>query len=273
MSLEANTLVNKPEQGQVEPIVEPQGQQLKQPQSWRDSLPDDLKADPTLAKYNSVDEVAKAYLNINKLIGKEKIVIPKEGDSEEVWDMFYKANGRPESSDKYDVSLPEGIELDEQIEADYREAFYKAGYSQKQVNALLEVREREMQAYQERRQREAEENFKQGHTALRRELGDKYNDALQGAQRVFKELATPELADKLEKTGLANDPEFVKLGIAISKMIGDDSFANVPSVGMNASKAQEEISAIKNGGAYYDASHPEHKQALSRVKDLLGYID
>ena len=48
-------------------------------------------------KFNSVSGLAKSYLNLERMLSKEKMPIPTDNDGDEVWDQAYKAMGRPES--------------------------------------------------------------------------------------------------------------------------------------------------------------------------------
>ena len=45
--------------------------------TWRDTLPDDLKADPSLATVPDVQTLAKNYLETKKAFGSEKMLRPQ----------------------------------------------------------------------------------------------------------------------------------------------------------------------------------------------------
>ena len=58
--------------------------------SWRAGLPDELRDSPSLEKFEAsgVEGLARSYVNIERMIGGDKIVIPKQGDKdgwEKVW--------------------------------------------------------------------------------------------------------------------------------------------------------------------------------------------
>lgn len=59
-------------------------------------------------KFNSVGSLAKSYLNLERMLSKEKMPIPTDNDGDEVWNQAYKALGRPESPKDYQA--PEGID-------------------------------------------------------------------------------------------------------------------------------------------------------------------
>src|ERR1043166_4213884 len=51
--------------------------------SWRDSLPDDIKGNATLANVQSVQDLAKGYIHAQGLIGKKGIIPPGDKASDE----------------------------------------------------------------------------------------------------------------------------------------------------------------------------------------------
>ena len=57
------------------------------------SLPEGLRAEPSLQTFDSVDKLAKSYVNAVKKIGGDPaslVSIPQEGES---WDSFYNQMG------------------------------------------------------------------------------------------------------------------------------------------------------------------------------------
>ena len=66
------------------------------------SMPEGLRDEPSLQTFDSVDKLAKSYVNAVKMIGGNPdnlISIPQEGES---WDSFYNQLGRPEQANGYD---------------------------------------------------------------------------------------------------------------------------------------------------------------------------
>lgn len=92
-------------------------------ENWRDNLPEELREDPTIQKYNSVEELAKGAVNQASMIGRS-LRIPTEDEGEEArrkWleevtekapelivrpdneDEFWKMAGVPDSADEYEA--------------------------------------------------------------------------------------------------------------------------------------------------------------------------
>ena len=57
------------------------------------TLPKDLQNNPSLGRYSSTESLARAYLNAERMIGTEKVPIPKDDADQEAWDRFYAAAG------------------------------------------------------------------------------------------------------------------------------------------------------------------------------------
>ena len=66
------------------------------------TMPEGLRDEPSLQTFDSVDKLAKSYVNAVKMIGGNPdnlISLPQEGES---WDSFYNQLGRPAQADGYD---------------------------------------------------------------------------------------------------------------------------------------------------------------------------
>ncbi len=72
---------------------------------WLGSLPDELKGDATLSRYQSIEELARGHVEAHK-VAKSKVVLPKDGDAESFG--RFAASIRPEKADDYQFNLPEG---------------------------------------------------------------------------------------------------------------------------------------------------------------------
>ena len=86
------------------------------------SLPEGLRAEPSLQTFDSVDKLAKSYVNAVKKIGGDPanlVSIPQDGES---WDNFYNQMGRPETPEGYEF----GDDPDNELEF-YRNATHQLG--------------------------------------------------------------------------------------------------------------------------------------------------
>ena len=55
---------------------------------WQDSLAEDIRANPTLDKFKSQDDLAKSYVELERMNGRS-LVLPGEDAPEDAWDKYY----------------------------------------------------------------------------------------------------------------------------------------------------------------------------------------
>jgi len=90
--------------------------------SWKNNLSTDLRNSPLLNKFEDTPEglnkALESHANLEKLLGHEKVPIPKDANDVEGWNRFSKAMGIPDKAEGYklaDAQLPEsmkGITID-----------------------------------------------------------------------------------------------------------------------------------------------------------------
>jgi len=193
------------------------------PADWRAGLPDDLRANPTLGKYSSVEAAAKALVNATQMIGRDKIPIPREGDD---WADWHKAGGRPDTAKDYKFKapegLPEGFEYAAEMDEGFREIAHKAGVSQAQAEALRDwyvaASAGQFQSPQVVRDAEIAEST----AALEKEWGRAMPQKLQQAESAVHSLFGEEFAQMLTQTGLANNATLIKGMAKLASMTAGD---------------------------------------------------
>lgn len=109
----------------------PEGEQAAKT-SWMDTLPDDLKGDKTLARFKSVEDLAKGVIERQSMLG-NRIELPKADDP----DSFerFAAAVRPEKAEDYKIEVPEG--QDATFAESMRGVFHEAGLHPAQVEKLV----------------------------------------------------------------------------------------------------------------------------------------
>lgn len=255
--------------------------QTTAPADWRASLPDDLKANPSLGKFSDPAALAGSYVNLERMLGFEKVPRPK-GDFDPGnpdWKMYLKASGHPETADEYkfnEVKLPDGMTYDKGMEAWFKPVAHAAGLNGKQAQMMHDAYVAMMgQAYSSQ-QTEINNDTEARREALKQELGSAYEGWSKAASVAQDEFFTPALLDKIKAAGLDRDPEWTRvLGKIGRDMIGDDKLKTGEQQMMQT--PDEQMAAIreyqnKYGYAIYDVSHPEHaakSQELNRMFDRL----
>jgi hypothetical protein len=102
---------------------------------WLKTLPDDeTRALAKTKGWAAPGDVLKSYTALEKLLGGDKVVLPKGDDDKDGLDRIYKALGRPDAPDGYKLPVPEG--QDGAFAGEAAKWFHDAGLSPKQATAL-----------------------------------------------------------------------------------------------------------------------------------------
>lgn len=242
--------------------------------SWRDTLPEDLRNDPGLSTVSDVGALAKMYVNSQKLIGKDKVVIPDQHATDDDWNAFYKKVGLPESPDKYDVKGPQNAKwVEAEAIAELKPLAHKLGIMPKQLEGILEWYEgradKQMGSLTEQEKLASKQHVEN----LKKEFGNAFETKLSYATRVLEEHNVPGIEDLMADPKFGNNPVLTKLLVNLGEKLykeadlkdgGGGKFALSPS------EAQEKFSSIlmNNDHPYHNADHPGHESAVKEMEQL-----
>ncbi len=246
-------------------------------ESWRDTLPDDIKGNPVLEKYASSNDAVKALVEAQKLIGRDKIPVPPaEGATESDWNAVYDGLGRPKTAADYilameeGTNLPEGMPLDDGMVKEFTELAHKNGFLPKQVEAMYRW-------YMNNAAKQFTDlgtaNKEQQIAASKKltfEYGAAYKEKVALAERVFKTVADKD-AIALFEEGLGNNPAMIRMFAKIGGMISEDQLGGIPKgLTMTPEEAQGEIDTIRNNmdHPFWHGDKPGHKEAVDKIETL-----
>lgn len=157
-----------------------------------------------------------------RFLSPDKIVLPKEGDAPEVFANFYKAIGRPDAADAYEIPVPEGAELDEGFASKIREAAFQAGVPAGMMKPLAEAFNAHIVELQQNAEAQAAEAKRAGVQEMRGEWGDKFTANVANANRAMKMLELD--ADQIGRieTGLGT-ADTLRLLARLGAGMGEDA--------------------------------------------------
>ena len=244
---------------------------------WRSALPEDIRDNPSFAKFNDVTSLASSYVNLQSHLGRDKIAKPVT-DSD--WDDVYEFLGRPESADKYEIELPKGLpdEIASQFNDEklslFKQEAHKLGLNAEQVKRLVAWHAGNMSNQHEAYKGIIDQSMQQGETSLRQEWGRAYDQNLEFARKAFAEYGGDELAAKMEASGMGNDPDVLRAFANIAKTTMADKDLAGPSgearMALTPEEARAEAATIMSHPAYTDKRHPEHNAMVKKVQALFN---
>ncbi len=145
------TPVVEPVTPAVEPVVEPVvapvtptaffGTDGILNEGWQGTLDESLREEKSLAGFKNVNDLSKSFVMTKKMVGANVIPIPTDISTEDEWQEFHKAGGRPETAADYGFKKHDEIP-DNQYSQEYvtglQDLLFKFGASSKLASALVE---------------------------------------------------------------------------------------------------------------------------------------
>lgn len=110
-------------------------------ENWQTMLSDEtLHDDKTLKQFKSLEGLAKSYVHARRQLPMNKIATPTDSYSDDEWNEWFKAGGRPETAQDYNIQRPQDYPEDnwnQDFANNAQEMFHKIGLSQKQADSLM----------------------------------------------------------------------------------------------------------------------------------------
>jgi hypothetical protein len=217
-------------------------------QPWFAALPDEDRAWAQNKAYADLPTAIKSYRELEaQFLKGEKLVVPKEGDPQDVFDRFYQALGRPEAAEKYEITAPEGHQLDESLVATVRDAAFKAGVPQTMLQPMVEAFNNYAleQIQHEEAQRIDAKN--KGVDQIKAEWGDNFQSRLAEANRAMRvlELSTDDIGSLEDALGTVRVMQLMhRLGAGM----GEDALrggSTIAKFAISPAEAKAELDRIE----------------------------
>jgi len=242
--------------------------------NWKDSLPDDLKAEKALESIQDIPGLAKSYIHAQKLVGADKIPVPNKFATDEDWQAVYSKLGRPENPDAYEFNLKENSNIDENALKGFKETAHKNGLLPKQAEAIMNFYNDMTQNYIEDLNSKSEQGRINAEQTLKKEWGAAFDNKVQQASTIANKYINDDFAHLTlsDGTKIGDHPDFIKAFANIANDLGEDKLvaAQGPQY-MTPAEIDKQIASLQQeGSAYWNKNHPGHALAVQEVQDLLA---
>ena len=236
-----------------------------------DTLPVELRNEPSLRNFKTWDDLAKSYVHATKKLGapsEELVRVASNGDLGEVYDRL----GRPKTAAEY--------KFDGEAPEEFKQFAHDTGLSQDQASKFYdylgnlgrESNEKAMKAY------EQEQLQYQGQ--LNQEWGDDYKKNAELSRRAFLQFADADTVKFMEETGMGNHPGMTKMFARIGQFLTEDNrlVGGQDGLigGMSPATAEAKIAERKSDPefmkAYINGEHPDHANAVKEFQNLFNYL-
>ena len=242
--------------------------------SWKETISEEFRNDPNIAKFTEIDALAKSYINATRMIGSDKVIVPNQNSNEDHWNEVYDKLGRPQSPDKYKFEIKSDVvPFEETSIKQFAENAHKLGLNNKQAQGILEFYKNNVEQSAKQSQIDIETSQAQSQQQLRQEWGRAYDEKLTKAKSIAqanfsKELLNTQLNDG---TILGDNPEIIKGFANIANLLSEDKIISTESESVNQGRdIQTEISKIMDdkSGPYWNKSHPDHSKMVQQMFTL-----
>jgi len=223
-----------------------------------------------------IEDLGKGYQNLEKLLGSEKVPVPTSDEDAEGWDRWFKATGRPDKADDYELErateYPSDLPYDEEMEKGFRAWAHANGLNKKQAGALYGgYVKTQIERYAAHSTAQKQKLAEVQH-ALQREHGGQYEGFLGQAKTALQQYADPDFKAMLDETGLGNDPRMIRVFGKIGKElgVGGDKLKGAPPQAASGTDMKTAIADFRNqhNKALMDKDHPDHGRRVNEMKAL-----
>lgn len=240
--------------------------------AWYDQIQDsDLRGYLQNKGWKDPGELAVGYRNLEKLVGQDKLVMPKGDSDAEGWNRVYEALGRPKTADDYKLPVPEGQTGDFAKQAAAK--FHELGISGKQATALAEWWNSTQGGALEQHQAQLAQRTEAEINSLKSEWGQAWDENVELGRRAAREFGLAN--DKL--TAIENaigTKELMQLMSRIGRGLTEHEFEGgrtTNSFGMTPEAARARIADLRNDKEWaskYLQGNADAKAEMSRLMSL-----
>ena len=244
---------------------------------WKNSLPDDVRTDPSLADIKDIGGLAKSYIHSQKMVGTDKIALPTENATPEEMAAFYDRLGRPKEYEFTKAELPEGMNYNEDMEKQMKAMMHESGLTNKQANTLYNGYMQYMGAQYSEQTAQAEGQKQEWYKTLQKDLGKAFDQEVDLSQRAARELGGEDFLSWLDTTGQGNNPMFVKMFAKVGKMMAESGAepGKPQSFEMTPDSAMQEIARLQRDpnfmNQYTNKEADGHTEAVKKYGRLFEY--
>ena len=244
-------------------------------------LPEEIRDHPSLQSINDVGNLGLSYVNAQRLIGADKIPLPKNPTEDDLSNIYSKL-GRPDEPSGYAIQA-DGQILTEGDVNTYTDIAHKLGLSKAQANGILDYYRSSIQQTTEAMSKDAQQEKQMIEESLKAEWGANYDAKVNQANRAVADIAGEDLLNMVLEDGtkVGNHPAFIKAfanfadfktSVTKEETISENSV----NYRMSPADAKAKIDTIMNdrSHAYWDRKNPVARdKAVKEVQDLYEMLN
>ena len=239
-----------------------------------DGFAADVKGDPSITKYKTVEELAKGHIALSGKLG-GSIAIPKDNASDTERGEFYNKCGRPDKSEEYKFTQVEGlhesIKITPESDKAYKDFSHSIGLSNAQADKLNKWYLENVSNVVKQDMELTTKTANEAETKLIGEWGQNHATNMALAKNVALKFGGEDIIEAMGEA--ANNPAVLKMLAGIGKAISEDSINRLGVSGLSAGSKEEALQKIKEmesntEHALHKPDDPNHKEAVKTRTEL-----
>ena len=145
----------------------------------------------SLSPIKDVPNLAKAYINAQRLIGTDKIPLPANPTDEDL-DRIYGKLGRPADANGYDIAV-DGHIVTEDVAKNFSDIAHKLRLNPEQASGIMQYYKSAVENSSQDFEQQNKETAEETQASLKKEWGKAYDQKIEQASKVAKDFASSDL--------------------------------------------------------------------------------
>jgi hypothetical protein len=147
------------------------------PVGFLDSLPEDLRVEPSLRNFTDPASLAKSYVHAQRMIGADKIPLPGKSATDEDWANVWSRLGRPQAPSEYELKFENPVFGDNELES-FKKSAFEAGLNNRQVERMAKFLDEAVSGARSSRSEMTEKAVYESEQELRQEFGQAFEQRM-----------------------------------------------------------------------------------------------
>ena len=251
--------------------------------TWKSHIAPDLANSPLIKKFadtkDGLGEAIKSHLLLEKLLGYEKVPIPKSKDDQAAWSVFSKAMGIPDKAEGYalpDAEIPESMKGLSFDKTKFAEIVHANKLTPEAAKGLWTAYTNMTKQTYAKALKDHEDLMTNNINQLKGEWGDAYQSKIELGQMVINKFAQDSETNDFITATLSKDPRGIKFLAKLGDQFAENKIGDFryQRHSLTPDEAQAELDSVRR-----DMNHPynndkapaaERQRAIDRVNSLIG---
>lgn len=245
-------------------------------EGWLAGVGNEWAEDSSMQNIKSIEDLAKGYVHAQRMVGKDKVVLPSDLSTDDEKREFLHKMGLPKDKEEYKINRAEESKVSDDFANSFIERAYAQGIMPSQAQDMLDFYEDQVGAEEKVQAQMMEQDMTSTVEALKGEYGQAFDSKIVLANKVLSDTMDEATIEKMRASGLLNNGEFIRTMVKIGEgLVTEGKFTHDPKADgrLTPSEAKAKIGEIQGNMAhpYHNKAHPNHQVAVNEVAELFNF--